>query len=158
MEFKKQYTFMIFLLFIVMFSIIFAGCIALITWMIVYGVSTGWESGVIVGIVCIGICAVGALALILVFSQWVTIDEEKIELKTLFRGVYLSFKINDIYKIEKKPGGKGILVFVIHGSTQQFKERKIKTINFWINNKNEKILRHFITNPDVWVTETISSN
>lgn len=149
MEFKKQYKFIDYLLFIIMLGIIFSGCIALLICIIVLPCD-----GKIIGIVCLGLCAVGLFVVMLILCQWVTIDEEKIELKTLFHGVYLSFNINEIYKIEKKPGAKGTLVCIIHADTPQNKFRKIKTINLLIDDKREKIIKHFITDPNVWDTDT----
>lgn len=150
MEFKKQYIFIIFLPFIIMLGIFLVLYISLITWMIVYGISTDWANGAITGVISCSIMALVSVVTVLALCQWVTIDEEKIELKTLFRGVYLSFKINDIYKIEKITGAKGIVQWEIYGSTPQKQPRKINKISFWVTKKSEKVLRHFITNPDVW--------
>lgn len=149
MEFKKQYKFIDLLFFIVMMGVILVMYIALIICVIVLP-----GDGKIVGVVCLGIGAGGSLVMMLVLCRWVTIDKEKIEIKTLFQGVYISFKISDIYKIEKKPGAKGTIVCIVHANTPQIKPRKIKTINLLIDEKREKILKHFITNPDVWSAET----
>ena len=149
MEFKKQYKFIDHLFFIIMMGVILVGYVAAIICVIVLA-----GDGKIIGVVCLGIGAVFSLVIMLVLCRWVTIDEEKIEIKTLFSGVYLSFNISDIYKIEKKPGAKGTIVCIVHANTPQVKPRKVKTINLLIDEKREKILRHFITNPDVWVAES----
>ena len=151
MEFKKQYKFIDFLFFIIMMGVILVMYIALIICAIVLP-----ANGKIIGVVCLGICAVVSLVVMLLLCRWVTIDEEKIEIKILFQGIFLSFNINDIYKVEKKPGAKGTIVCIVHANTPQNKPRKIKTINLLIDEKREKILRHFITNPDVWVNEQVN--
>lgn len=148
MEFKKRYRFMDSILYIIILGILFVGNIAAMVCIIVL---RGNEifSGEIAGIIFCVICAVGLLALILIIFSCVTVDEKKIESRSL-KGIKLSFNIDDIYKIEKKPGPKGISVFVIHGNTPQAHLKKNKTITLIADENREKILRHFITNPQVW--------
>lgn len=154
MEFKNNYKFRdllpiaVFLIFFLIADI--AGLICIIAFF-----NNEKLSGEIIGIIALVICAIGLLSLIIILSSCVaTIDEEKIETKGLI-GAKLIFNINDIYKIEKKPGPKGILVFIIHGNTPQINsnKNKVKTISLFADEKREKILRHFITNPEVWETK-----
>ncbi|MDE7380205.1 MAG: hypothetical protein K2N14_04040 [Clostridia bacterium] len=154
MEFKKSYIFRDCLTFIVLLSIPLALDIAMLIFMMV-NISNDKFSGVIIGIIFVGICAVGLLVIILILCMDVVIDEEKIEVKR-FKRTLIRFYIEDIYKIEKKIGSKGVPLFIIYGNTPQPHSRKSKvnTINLGADEKREKILRHFITNPDVW--ETVS--
>lgn len=155
MEFKKSYTFRDSLPFAIFFGFFVVLLLVLIIWLIIYGISHCEFPEILIPLIPLVIGFAGGLFVIIIFaSQYVTIDEEKIVWKGLI-GPELRFNINDIYKIEIKPGPKKEPVFIIYGNSPQINSQKckVKTINIFADKKREEILKHFITNPEVWQIE-----
>ncbi len=153
MEFKESYKFMDYLLFIIITGLGIVANLGLIVFACPYGFKTGQTTISIILLVVFVLFIAILLWIIFLLSIWITIDKDKIQLKEL-TGVIVSYNISDIYKIEKVIGPKGVPAFMIYGSTPQDYSRKSfhtrDSIPLLVTNKSTEVLKHFVTNPEVW--------